>query len=242
MNSNKHLFELAVKTKKGNVRRFPLPDGSFNIGRNPTCEVYIPDSSISRKHACVTISGRKAFIEDLDSLNGTLVDGEKLLKKTAFELGEIAVLGELEVRLAMVDETGHPPPQAWLEVVNTSLRGKMYHLTTSRILIGRSQTADLQLNHATVSRAHAVIRYLKDESCWMLEDRRSANGSYVDGVMVSQSLLSGDERVRLGDVQMLFLDHRPLPRRRYGLLVALVGLLGVAIALLLLNLFGLLFK
>ena len=48
------------------------------IGRGLDCEVVIKDAKASRRH-CRLTRGDKAFIlEDLDSKNGTYVDGERL--------------------------------------------------------------------------------------------------------------------------------------------------------------------
>ena len=75
---NPEHFELAVKTSSGEVKKFPLSSGNYTIGRSPSCEVYVPESSISRKHACITIDGGRATIDDLNSLNGTFVGSDRL--------------------------------------------------------------------------------------------------------------------------------------------------------------------
>ena len=46
------------------------------IGRDPTCNVVLPDDDVSRQHARILRKHGKYYIEDRDSLNGTLVDGE----------------------------------------------------------------------------------------------------------------------------------------------------------------------
>ena len=47
------------------------------IGRHPAlCERVIDDPGISRRHLRVGLAEGRLFAEDLNSLNGTLVDGE----------------------------------------------------------------------------------------------------------------------------------------------------------------------
>ncbi|MGN6605678.1 MAG: FHA domain-containing protein [Jatrophihabitans sp.] len=47
------------------------------IGRDPDCDVVLDDPSVSRRHATV-VRGRAGFtVEDLGSLNGTTVDGQR---------------------------------------------------------------------------------------------------------------------------------------------------------------------
>ncbi len=57
----------------GKSEIFPLPDrGSVTIGRSDTCDVCIPDGTISRRHAAIHVDGELA-IEDLGSHNGTVM-------------------------------------------------------------------------------------------------------------------------------------------------------------------------
>lgn len=48
----------------------------LTIGRDPGCDVPVVDPDASRRHACLEITGAGATIYDLQSTNGTTVDGE----------------------------------------------------------------------------------------------------------------------------------------------------------------------
>lgn len=53
-----------------------LPDGEAALGRDPTNAVAVPDASVSRKHCLLRREEDGRFrIKDLDSRNGTLVNG-----------------------------------------------------------------------------------------------------------------------------------------------------------------------
>lgn len=47
----------------------------YLIGRGPECDVVVDDTRVSRRHARLTVSGDGAEIVDLQSKNGTEVDG-----------------------------------------------------------------------------------------------------------------------------------------------------------------------
>ncbi len=68
--------------------RYFITADDMIIGRDPTADISIPDSSISRKHAKVTREGSVVKIEDLGSSNGTAVNGRKL------ESGNVAKLAK----------------------------------------------------------------------------------------------------------------------------------------------------
>lgn len=54
---------------------------SATIGRSKKCEVYIADPFLSKEHARIFLKEGAFYIEDLDSTNGTYVNGKKLLDK-----------------------------------------------------------------------------------------------------------------------------------------------------------------
>lgn len=56
-------------------RAFPLAAGENLIGRDTECAVFVDDSTVSRRHARVTVGENEAFLEDLGSKNGTTVNG-----------------------------------------------------------------------------------------------------------------------------------------------------------------------
>ena len=51
----------------------------LSVGRHPAlCERVVADPSVSRRHVRLGMEGGGLFAEDLNSLNGTLVDGEAI--------------------------------------------------------------------------------------------------------------------------------------------------------------------
>lgn len=63
-----------------------------------------------------------------------------------------------------------------------------------RFIIGRKESADLQIPLSSVSRDHAAIYFDEDDEELMIEDLGSSNGTYVnnDRVEGKQELLPGD--------------------------------------------------
>ena len=69
------LAELTIVRGPSTGERFILDIPEVTIGRDPNCEVFLNDRTVSRRHAHLSIQGGRAIIEDLGSLNGTWVDG-----------------------------------------------------------------------------------------------------------------------------------------------------------------------
>jgi transcriptional regulator with GAF, ATPase, and Fis domain len=68
--------------------------------------------------------------------------------------------------------------------------------------IGASPSADLVLPVHAVSRQHAEI--VRERGAWLLRDRKSTNGTFVDGYRVSEARLEHGQEVRLGDAILKF--------------------------------------
>ena len=73
------------------------------IGRHPAlCDRVIDDPSVSRRHLRIGIAEGKPYVEDLNSLNGTLLDGVEVpqFEPVPFSAGQELTLGRvvLEVR------------------------------------------------------------------------------------------------------------------------------------------------
>lgn len=60
-------------------RSHQLFEGPNAVGRTPDCRIVINDPTVSRRHALIVIDGRGGIsIKDLDSKNGTHVDGQRI--------------------------------------------------------------------------------------------------------------------------------------------------------------------
>lgn len=69
----------------------------LTIGRRPSNDVHIDNLAISGSHAAVRTLGNDYFLEDLDSTNGTFVNG-KSVKKHLLQHGDVIELGKYHLR------------------------------------------------------------------------------------------------------------------------------------------------
>ena len=58
------------------TRRIPLSGGENLIGRDPAAAVWLDAAGVSRRHARIVIGEDEAVLEDLQSKNGTSVNGQ----------------------------------------------------------------------------------------------------------------------------------------------------------------------
>ncbi|HEY5923232.1 MAG TPA: sigma 54-interacting transcriptional regulator, partial [Kofleriaceae bacterium] len=60
------------------MTEFDLAPGELTVGRSPTCQIAIDSASVSRAHALVDVSTTAVVVRDLQSTNGTFVNGVKV--------------------------------------------------------------------------------------------------------------------------------------------------------------------
>jgi len=79
----------------------PLADGEHIAGRDADCALLIDGTTVSRRHARITVTAGAATIEDLDSTNGTYVNKTRISAPTRLAPGDEFALGSevLRVRL-----------------------------------------------------------------------------------------------------------------------------------------------
>jgi diguanylate cyclase (GGDEF)-like protein len=80
--------------------------------------------------------------------------------------------------------------------------GRVLTLTSSETVLGRGQSADVQIEERGVSRRHACIRRLSETVC-TLEDLGSSNGTFVNGERAHRAILQSGDRVQLGSTVVL---------------------------------------
>src|SRR5436190_19683497 len=98
-------------------------------------------------------------------------------------------------------------PDARLEVTD-ALGRRTVLLEKATFTIGRRSVNDLQLSGTDVSRDHAEI--LKGEGHYLVRDRGSRCGTYVNGAQVTERRLSHGDKIQVGrtaGAQLLFLLH-----------------------------------
>jgi pSer/pThr/pTyr-binding forkhead associated (FHA) protein len=81
------------------INKWQLEEGTLVIGRASSCDIQINDSAVSSKHASLItekdpyIDGQLvSFIEDLNSTNGTELNGNKI-KRQRLNADDIITIG-----------------------------------------------------------------------------------------------------------------------------------------------------
>jgi hypothetical protein len=89
-------LEREVATLTLNGKSHPLEKRRVVIGRSKDCDIQVADSNVSRRHAEVRQEGAAHWLVDLDSTNGTEVNGRRL-KRAKLRPGDTITVGATEL-------------------------------------------------------------------------------------------------------------------------------------------------
>ena len=144
--------KLMLKFEAAFIREIKLDKPSFALGRKPDNDIVLDNAAISGHHCKMYESGGVWFVEDMNSTNGTFVNGKKTLK-AGLKPGDTITL--VKYSLVFSDEAAAPqaveqplPPQKQktplgaLEVLaNPADARKDFELTALSTYIGKSAQA-----------------------------------------------------------------------------------------------------
>lgn len=99
--------KLTVMNGAKTIRTVDLEAERTTIGRHPDNDIQLQDNAVSGKHAVVMTILSDSFLEDLNSTNGTLVNGRQVAKHPLAD-GDVVTLGQHTLRYesaVQVDES-----------------------------------------------------------------------------------------------------------------------------------------
>lgn len=83
--------------------RATLSQGNNVLGSDPSCDIHLPNPTVSRRHAVLHVDGRHVELEDLGSTNGTMVRSRRV-DRADIETGDPFVIGRVVVLLEEVPD------------------------------------------------------------------------------------------------------------------------------------------
>jgi len=206
---------LYVLDKSGTMTRHPIK-GNAEIGRDVPgsgADIRIQSAIVSRRHGEITCLPDGYCYRDLDSMNGTYVNGVlhgKKGERAACVLQSGDVLRVDQPNLNYTDSDAvlmlfllGDDEKEWREMDLAEVEGD--------ILIGRETRGKdgVRLTGGGVSRRHATFR--KGLKGWSVVDHNSTNGVFVNNRRIEEAVpLRMMDSVRIADVTFLFLGNRLL--------------------------------
>ena len=89
--------------------RHPLVKGRTVIGRGSDADITIADAGTSRKHVEILWDGERAMVRDMNSTNGTLLNGRKVVE-ASLPPDSTVTIGHTDIVFHVIAQTAAPQP------------------------------------------------------------------------------------------------------------------------------------
>ncbi len=169
---------------------------SWTIGSDPSCDIVVNSPTVSGRHCRLHANGDSLTLVDLDSTNGTFVNGRRLSGSRSIAPSDRITLGQT---LTMPWPEGLERPELPAQV--NQPRDQAVATTSQVITLGRGADNTIVLSESNVSTHHARLVIEGEEM--VLEDLGSTNGTSLGSVENKISRV----RVQAGDT--IFLGSTP---------------------------------
>ncbi|MDQ1042908.1 FHA domain-containing protein [Streptomyces sp. V4I2] len=193
--------ELVVETETGSTVMSPGHD--YHVGRDPLCDIVIDDARVSWHHAVLRPEADHWTLEDENSTNGTYADGRRVHEWGVGPGSVIRFGSPADGPCAVLAGLPPPAPERPSAVSKPALTGTFRQPTSVRPLptrtvrIGRAEDSDLVIDDLVVSRRHAELRALPNET-YEIVDLGSHNGTFLNGLSITRALVRPGDIVGIG--------------------------------------------
>ena len=185
------------------IRVLPLADFTASIGRDDANTICLKDTEVSARHAEVVPVADGHRLRDLNSTNGTQVNGERIGEKLLVT-GDLICAGTCVLIFIGADAQAAKPPASGYQLTGLSRArtGESWPLRSGPFLIGRHGATHLVLSDGAVSDFHAQI--VTSEDAVTLTDLKSCTGVRVNGQQVVRTTLAPGDTLSIGDSEFRF--------------------------------------
>jgi len=219
--------KLTLLNPVGPEQEFILAKANVSLGRANTNDIILNDVRVSRSHARLECGEKNVTVADMDSSNGTRVNGVRV-ERAILKPGDTISLGSQQLKF----QVDAPSEDLGMTVIDTQLQLDQtinqeflpveLNETSSPSLvvftgdrtwridledldqatIGRDESCAVTIEASNVSRQHAEVQRKGD--AFVLKDLGSANGTIVGGQQIEHHILGDGDVFRVGSAQIIF--------------------------------------
>jgi ABC-type multidrug transport system ATPase subunit/pSer/pThr/pTyr-binding forkhead associated (FHA) protein len=199
------LAKIVVNLPGQESREEFLSKPETTIGRSKRAMIQVLFPTVSGIHAQLTLTRNGHTLTDLNSTNGTFVNGQRLQAGTNQQLRSHDII-RFSDSLGNSASLTYFAPSGFSDVGEVDIR-QLFTITQDTAYIGRNAEAAILLEHPAVSWYHSkLIR--RDSNNYAIQDLSSNNGTFLNGVQLRDkavSLTRGDV-IQIGPFNLVYQD------------------------------------
>ncbi len=106
------MAKLIINPTSGAKKEIPVSGRVISIGRDPSNDLVLSDSMVSRRHAILELRGEQYVLRDNNSSNGTLINGDKISSEHPVRDGDLISIGSCRLLFQMDSAAAGPATAA----------------------------------------------------------------------------------------------------------------------------------
>lgn len=169
------------------------------IGKGNHANIKLDNKMLSSSHIQLVFdSDNQLHLKDLNSTNGTYLNGDKVLSTQTYTLKpkDNIQLAGINGVLIIIETLGNSSDF----IMHTNIIDKLK--SKSNVIIGRAPGCDISLKSNSVSRQHAEIKK-RSEGTYTIKDLNSTNGTFVNGRKIKGTqVISTSDKIFIGKLQL----------------------------------------
>lgn len=202
------------------IKEVQITKDKTTLGRRPYNDIVIDNLAVSGEHAVLQMVGADVFIEDLNSTNGTYING-KAVKKQLLADGDTVEIGKYKIKFQLGDSTdyertmilkpGNTQPALGTPSSFGGLQGAMPGPASIKVLTGAAAGREVLLTKVVTTLGKPgvqVASITKRPTGYVFAHVEGAARPTVNGIpLTGESILlrSGD-LIELAGTQMQFVQ------------------------------------
>jgi two-component system, NtrC family, sensor kinase len=180
---------------------------AVTIGRDPGADFRLADAEVSRAHARITVSEHDAALRDLDSTNGTFLNGKPVVEAPLSDGDEILV-GKSTLVVSGIPAAGIPTTLLRLNNSEASVVASMHYRKADLLHPGEAaaSTEALARENAVLRRICAICQLVATQAdtakaldAVLEETRKSVNADTAGVILQSNANADWTVHCRAGD-------------------------------------------
>jgi len=202
-------YQLALYEGSNHVETRVFHADRCVIGRGRDCDLRLDDNAVSRAHAVIEWRRGDLVLRDIDSDNGTQLNGEALLGQHTLRAGDEVRVGRTRLVFKLLPRSGRSAAEDTVHLDPGIARervvylGKVFDVPAGGLIIGAGVIADIRIRGPLV-RERQVHIFRDDEGRFWLEHLGGWRRVLVNDRAVRRCALETGDLIRLAGERMRF--------------------------------------
>lgn len=220
------MIKLLIKYESSFIKEYQTEKDIITIGRKGDNDLVLDNPTVSGHHCKIYKAGESYFIEDLNSTNGTFVNGKKILK-AGLKQNDIITIVKYSLIFSEISSKKDEPQQikedsylntqskyiagqkvrGFIEVIENPVDNKTeYELTLNSTYIGKQGKANIPAKSANIFSPipdMAIVITLRPDGYYLIPLKEGA-AKYNGDPLKEKVLLKNDDIIELGSTKFKF--------------------------------------